>query len=130
MTRRRIDTLQPFAFQADFQVPAPPVEADAPSQGALPLAELAAIGAQLQAEAAEAARAPLDAALVDRLESAIARLGEASALMGDLAAALDHARGAAGLPHGASEAARRSAQALCDGQGDLFAVCQALQAKA
>lgn len=128
MSTRRIETLKPFAFQADFGAQPTP-QAPRPDTVDVPIADLAAMGAQLQAEARDAARAPLDAAAAERLEAAIARLSGALDVLSELTQQL-HGLGEAGaLPDGAAHLARLAAQRICDGQGDLFAACQSFATK-
>lgn len=128
MSTRRIETFKPFAFQSDFGVQPTPPE-PRPDSVEVPIAELAAMGAQLQADAMEAARAPLDAAAAERLEAAITRLTGALETLSQLSEQL-HALGEAGaLPPGVAHLATLAAQRICDGQGDLFAACQSLATK-
>lgn len=126
MSRRTVTEFRPFSFEADF---APPRN-NAPEKDAglvsMPLAELAALGAQLRAEADAAARAPLDAAAVRQLEAAMGRLERAMDRMGQLADQLERACILNGLPLEIRELARAAARDLHDGQGDLFAACQSL----
>lgn len=124
MSRRAVSQFRPFSFEADFTAP----KAEEPQAGliSMPLADLAALGAQLRAEADAAARAPLDAAAVKQLGDAMDRLETALFSMGQLADHLERACLSHGLPMDIRDMARRAAQDLQDGQGDLFAACQSL----
>lgn len=127
MSRRRIDSFKPFAFQADFAPqPAPAPRADDTELPAS-LAQMAALGAQLQADAMKAARAPVDAAVLERLEAAIEQLGAAAHELNRLAEHLDAAGQAGLIGPGPAALAERAAKHICDGQGDLFASCKALR---
>ena len=129
MSRRKIQSFRPFEFQADFS---PPPRASAPrpddSELPVPMAQMAALGAQLQAEAMESARATLDAAALERLEAAIEQLGAAAHELNRLAEHLDAAGQAGLIGPGPAALAERAAKHICDGQGDLFATCKALRA--
>lgn len=138
MRRRQISHFRAFAFQADFSSPAgaapsaPPAdqrpEAD-DERVSLPIMEIAALGAQLQAQAAEVARAPVEAALAERLEQAASKLAAATDQLSELAIALDLAARMSQVPPALAPLAERAAKTLADGQGDLFAACQSLAAK-
>ena len=134
MSRREVSQFRAFEFRADFAIPAPePASSEPPEETApeadcvsIPVMELAALGAQLQAEAGEAARRSQDEALAERLEAAAGRLNEALRLMADLAASLDLAARMGQVPAAMVTPAENAARALCDGQGDLFAACKQL----
>lgn len=138
MTRRPISQFKAFAFQSDFSSPdggsetlAPrPELADADDERvSLPIMEIAALGAQLQAQAAEVARAPVEAALLERLEKSATKLTEAMEHLTELAIALDLAARMGQVPPALAPVAERAAKSLADGQGDLFAACQSLAVK-
>jgi len=134
MSRREVTQFSAFEFRADFAAPAPePASRQRPEETApeeecvsIPVMELAALGAQLQAEASEAARRSQDDALAERLEAAAARLDEALHLLAELAASLDLAARMGQVPAALVDPAEKAARALCDGQGDLFAACKQL----
>ena len=134
MSRREVSQFRAFEFRADFAIPAPePASSQPPEETApeadcvsIPVMELAALGAQIQAEAGEAARRSQDEALAERLEAAAGRLNEALRLMADLAASLDLAARMGQVPAAMVTPAENAARALCDGQGDLFAACKQL----
>lgn len=128
MTKRRLKTYKPFAFQADFSSPdVDPPRREAADAARLSAAELAALGAKLQAEAISAARDPLDGLAAERLDHAIARLGDALDAFTELADTLDGLASKSLVPGEIAAPARRAAQAVKDGQGELFAVCQSLR---
>ena len=135
MSRRQITQFRAFDFQSDFSAPGKaPVET--PMQTAassleedtvsLPVMEIAALGAQLQAQATEAACAPIDDALAKRIESAAERLSAAMEQLSELAVALDLAARMGQVPPTLAPVAERAARSLADGQGDLFAACKSL----
>ena len=129
MSRRKIENFRPFDFQADFSpqpVEKPPLKDDTELPASL--AQMAALGAQLQAEAMESARATLDAGVLEQLEAAIDRLNTAASELNRLAEYLDAAGKAGLIGPGPAALAERAAKHICDGQGDLFATCKALRA--
>ncbi|MCI4644025.1 MAG: hypothetical protein MRY64_04505 [Hyphomonadaceae bacterium] len=129
MTRRRVESFKPFAFQADF-APQPVGDLAPCDESELPasLSQMAALGAQLQAEAMASARATLDAAVIEKLEAAIVQISAAAGELNRLAEHLDAAGQAGLIGPGAAALAERAAKHICDGQGDLFATCKALRA--
>ena len=139
MSVRKIDRFQAFQFQPDFSPPAEtatpaaePTPAAVPSSDdviSVPVMELAALGAQIQAEAAAVARAPIDEALAARLEQAAEKLTDAVTDLSELASALDLAARMGQVPPALVPLAETAAQRLVDGQGDLFAACKALSDK-
>ena len=129
MTRRRVSSYRPFTFQADFSPPVAEPKGKAEDSARLSAAEFATLGAKLQAEAISKARDPLDALAAERLDHAIARLGDALEAFSELADTLDTIAHETGAAQGLARPARRAAQAIRDGQGDLFAVCQSLRAQ-
>ncbi|MEM9738827.1 MAG: hypothetical protein AAF829_03095 [Pseudomonadota bacterium] len=137
MSRRQINQFSAFEFQADFSAPKtvsqstnPPTPTEADETVTLPVMEIAALGAKLQADAAEAARGPVDAALVERLEQATDQLSAALAHLTELSVALDLAARMGQIPPSLAPIADQAAKSLADGQGDLFAACKALTSKA
>jgi len=126
MTERRVKAVQPFAFQADFSAPKAEPRPE-PDAGRLSAAELAQLGARLQADAISNAQDPLDALAAERLDHAIARLGDALTAFSDLADQLDRLAHQSVVPGELAGTARRAAMAIHDGQGDLFAVCQSMR---
>jgi len=126
MSRREIQSLKPFPFDAEFRPPAGTDAASgpaaAPESVTLAPAELAQMGAMLHAQGSAAAQARIDMAALARLEAVADRLGRAAAQLGEVADLLDRQGGgprAAGL-------ARLAAQSISDGQGDLFAALDML----
>lgn len=129
MSRRKIESFRPFDFQADFSPqPAEPARVKDESELPASLAQMAALGAQLQAEAMASARATLDAGVLEQLEAAIDRLTAAASELNRLAELLDAAGQAGVIGPGPAALAERAAKQICDGQGDLFATCKALRA--
>ncbi len=143
MSQPARNSIRPFPFDPGFRVPAP--DAPAPGDGGdtagsvqLSPAELAEIGALMQSQGAASAQARLDAAALDRLEALAGRLEEAAGQLSGLADLLDRtaahaqaagpARGLAGglATERAAGLARRAAQQICDGQGDLLAALDML----
>ncbi|MEM7767318.1 MAG: hypothetical protein AAF253_07495 [Pseudomonadota bacterium] len=116
MSRRSLTSLKPFPFEADFQVPA-----DGPAEATdtvrLTAAELAQLGASLQAEGAASAQAKLDQVALDRIAAAEEKLARSAQTLAEVANLLDRAAN----PVMAGALARRAAQDIADGQGDLFA---------
>lgn len=124
MSARRVASVEPFAFSADFTAPAP----DADARVTLTLRELADLFAEARSEGAREAAARAAPAGLERLETAAARLELALADLGHLAARLDAAGAAGTLPEGLAAFARTAAQRVSDGQLDLFASCKPLAA--
>ncbi|MEM0986315.1 MAG: hypothetical protein AAGJ32_08715 [Pseudomonadota bacterium] len=127
MTGRPIQSLKPFPFAPDFQAPAEP-DANASGKGlTLTAEELSRLAATLQAEGAASARAPFEAQALAQLETIAERLAQAAEQVGAVADALDNPE----ISRDATAAlARRVAQSITDGQGDLLTGAGALMAGA
>ncbi|MEL6209149.1 MAG: hypothetical protein AAFR44_03020 [Pseudomonadota bacterium] len=121
MSRRTLTSLKPFPFEADFRVPADG-PAEAPETIRLTAAELAQLGASLQAEGAASAQAKLDQVALDRIAAAEEKLARSAQTLAEVATLLDRAAN----PVMAGAVARRAAQDVADGQGDLFAARHAV----
>ena len=137
MSRRQIKQFKAFSFQSDFTAPeaenaSPPIseqQSEAEEERvSVPIMEIAALSAQLQADAAKTARAAIDAALLERLELSAAKLATASEHLLELATSLDLAARMGQVPPALVPVAERAAKSLVDGQGDLFAACKSLVA--
>lgn len=126
MTRRHVRSLQPFTFQADFAPPSAQAEETPVTDDEIRLsrAEYTALVQDVRAREAEAARAPLEAAALARLETALLRMEQATGSLSDLAAALDQLARAGQLPADIAGRANRAVREVRDGQGDLFAACK------
>ncbi len=124
MTVRRIASVEPFSFSADFSAP----QQDTGERVTLSLRELAALFAEARAEGAREAADRAGPAGLERLERAAARLDLALADLSHLAERLDAAGMAGTLPEGLAAFARTAAQRVSDGQLDLFASCKPLPA--
>lgn len=125
MTRRHVKSLQPFAFRPDFAPQPAASEAVAVDDTVrLSRADYTALVRDVTTREAEAARAPLEAEALARLEAALLRMEHATCAFSDLAAALARLAEDGRLPADLAERAERAARDLRDGQGDLFAACK------
>ncbi len=126
MSRRRIETLRSFDFSADFQ---PPQAQPSEPKVSLRPAELAELGARLQAEGAAQAQSRLDTETAARLEATAQRLEHALQDLSALTRQLDRLGREGHLPPKLAQLAALAAQRILDGQGDLFASCQSFSPK-